>query len=56
MRSNMIKVEIMPVSVIIAFTIFAFICAFIGNWLIIKGIYELKEVEKNNINYVLQDK
>lgn len=54
MRSNMLKVEIMPVSLIVILTMFAFICAFIGNYLIIKGINELKK-EQKDINYVIQE-
>ena len=54
MRSNMLNVEIMPVSVIVTIAIISFICAFIGNYLIIKGISELKQ-EQKDINYVIQD-
>lgn len=54
MRSNMLKVEVMPVSLIVILITFALMCAFIGNYLIIKGIKSL-ENEQNYINFVLED-
>ena len=57
MRSNMLKVEIMPPSVIITVVTISFIIVFIGMLFITKGIQELEQIKaytnltlENNIN------
>ena len=59
MRSNMVKVEIMPVSVIVILITFAFICAFIGNYLIIKASYgeycTICHIKKNSFKVKIGD-
>lgn len=54
MRSNMLKVEIMPVEVITILAIIMVICMVIGTNFIIKGIQDLKK-EQEYINYAIQD-
>lgn len=54
MRSNMLKVEIMPPSVIIVITSIWFITTFIGMTFIVKGIQELKD-EKTHTNLTLEN-